>query len=122
MLYYTIGQADQVLVMLLAGVVLGVWYDLWQRISRPMEPGRILNAFLDIVCVLGVFIILLIALFVSGRLEIRLFSLMAAALGMFLYLFIVPPLLDDIVNIIKKGFGRLYKFHNLKKIFQFFCR
>lgn len=87
-----------------------------------MSPGPVLGAIWDALCISGMFFILLLAMNASSRMDLRLYSLLSAALGMALYMLIVPPLIEEVGKCIKNCCNRLYNINNLKKILHFICR
>lgn len=93
MLFYTLGQSYAFLGMMAAGLVLGAWYALVGGLRRLTEAGDILTIVLDAVFAAGATGIVAAGLLFTTRMEMRLYALAGALLGMALFLWGVMPIL-----------------------------
>lgn len=122
MLYYTIGQWRVFVFMLLAGAAAGAWYGIILRAGRLMQAGPWLNAFLDLLCALGVWLVLTAALLIANYGQVRAYALMAFALGLAIERLTVGRLLMLLLNGIglglKKALEGITRCGLVKKIFR----
>ena len=81
MLFYTAGQQYVFLLMAATGLVMGLWSDLCLSIECLIGGGRISRILTDLICTLGITILLFFAMLFSTRLDFRLYSVGAAGLG-----------------------------------------
>lgn len=122
MLFYTVGQVYALPAMLVCGFALGAWYDALRAVRRATRAGAILTAFMDVVFGAGAAAILAYSLFRAVRLEVRLYALICAALGMALYERVVPPAFVKIRQYFCIIFGKIIKYEKIKQILQIFAR
>ena len=122
MLFYTVGQVYAIPAMIVCGFALGAWYDALRAVRRATRAGAILTAFMDVVFGAGAAAILAYSLFRAVRLEVRLYALICAALGMALYERVVPPAFVKIRQYFCTIFGKIIKYEKIKQILQIFAR
>lgn len=122
MLYYTIGQWRVFVFMLLAGAAAGAWYGLILRAGRLMQAGPWLNAFLDLLCALGIWLVLTAALLIANYGQVRAYALIAFALGLAIERLTVGRLIMLLLNGLglglKKALEAITSCHLMKKIFR----
>lgn len=122
MLYYTIGQWRVFVFMLLAGAAAGCWYGLLLRAGRLMQAGPWLNAFLDVLSALGIWLTVTWALILANYGQVRFYALAAAALGLAIQRLTVGRLLMRLIGLAASGLGRAFRYIArctlIKKIFR----
>ena len=122
MLFYSAGQQYVFLLMAATGLVMGLWSDLCLSVECLIGGGRVSRILTDLICTLGITILLFFAMLFSTRLDFRLYSVGAAGLGAAMYRAAVHPALKAVFNFLRKKLKCLCNSYNLKKIFQFLCR
>lgn len=91
MLFTTIGQHRVFLWMLAAGALMGAWYAVTALIRRLLAAGFWLSLAADLAFGLGAAAIFCLALFTANYASLRLYALLAAALGFTLFLLAAFP-------------------------------
>ena len=122
MLFYTVGQIYAIPAMIVCGFALGAWYDALRAVRRATRAGALLTALMDVVFGAGAAAILAFSLFRAVRLEVRLYALVCAALGMALYERVLPPIFVKIRQHLRSILLKIFKCEKIKKILQFLAR
>ena len=107
MLFHTWGQSWAFLCMLYAGLLAGLCFDLVARLSRPLRPGPLLAAALDLCTGLALPVLLVPFSVAANYGEPRLFLLLGAACGATLYALTFAPLLRATIRALTKCFRGL---------------
>ena len=108
MLYQTIGQFRVFLWMLAAGALAGAWYAVTALARRLLRAGVWLGLCADLAFGLGAGLIFCAALYTANLGELRLYAVLAAALGFALFAGGVYPPGKFIISTINDGFRRIF--------------
>ena len=119
MLFYTVGQVYAVPAMIVCGFAMGVWYDVLRAARRLTRAGIALTALFDALFGAGAAAILAFWLFRVTRLEVRLYALVCAALGMAVYAQVIPPIFGKIRQKFRNIFHKFRNYNFLTKILHF---
>jgi len=122
MLLDSTGQAYVFLLMVVTGLVMGLFSDMCMSLECLIGSSKIMRIFTDLTCTLGITLLLFFAMLFSTRLDFRLYSVGAAGLGAGIYRVVVHPVLRAVVNFIRNRLKCLCNSYNLKKIFQYLCK
>lgn len=87
MLFATVGQGALFIWMMMAGMMVGVWYGVTALLRRILQAGFLLSFACDLLFGLGGAAILLGFMVVGNYGQFRLFSVLGAALGFGLFMF-----------------------------------
>lgn len=118
MLFYTVGQSRIFLVMLYAGLAVGLYASLDGTARRLFEAGRVLSLMMDLLLGIVIASIACLALVIAADGEMRLYSLMGMLAGYLIYMGTLAPLLHKIARLVLiplRAFGRFLTNRTLVK-------
>ena len=122
MLFGTIGQHRIFLWMLAAGALMGAWYALTAALRHLLDAGPVLSLLIDALFGLGAAAIFCLALYTANYASLRLYAVLAAALGFALFMLGAYPPCRRIISVTKKWFYRFIvtigRFRWIKVIFK----
>ena len=122
MLYYTIGQWRIFVTMVLCGMAAGAWYGLLARTAQFLKSGVWLNAFIDLLIALGIWLIILVGLLITSYGEVRLYPLLGVALGFALYRLTIAQLLNLLLKWVARFLTWLVKFLGNRKVMKYILK
>ena len=119
MLYETFGQGRIFLLMGAAGVLIGLWYDLCGLLRRVLAAGPLLSLLADALFGLGAALLFAAASVAADWGRVRLYQVLAAALGALLYALSAGPLLRRLAgraSALFRRFARRVKENRIIKV------
>ena len=108
MLFETLGQHRVFLWMMAAGMLIGAWYACAAGLRRLMRAGALLSLLCDILFGLGAGAIFCAALVTANYGALRLYTVMAAALGFMIFAMGVYPPGRRLNHVIKCTAGHIF--------------
>lgn len=106
MLFATVGQGALFVWMVVAGIAVGIWYGLVALLRRILQAGFWLTLACDLLFGLGSAVILLYFMITGNYGQVRLFSILGAALGFFLFMFALAAPMQRLLEWIEGFFRR----------------
>lgn len=103
MLFATVGQGALFIWMVVAGMAVGVWYGLIALLRRILQAGFWLTLACDLLFGLGSAVILLYFMITGNYGQVRLFSILGAALGFFLFMFALAVPMVRLLEMLEKA-------------------
>ena len=104
MLFSTIGQSRVFLIMMYAGLAIGLYLSVDQALRKLFCAGRILSLVMDLIFSLATAGIVLCALMLATDGELRLYALMGVVCGYLIYAATLGPLLRRLICALAKPF------------------
>lgn len=102
MLFYTVGQSRVFLIMMYAGLAIGLYLSADQALRQLFSAGRILSFIMDLLFGIASACIILCALMIASGGELRLYALMGALCGYLIYAATLGPLLRRLARTLIK--------------------
>lgn len=93
MLFYTVGQSRIFLMMLYAGLAVGLYASADSALRKLFQAGKPLNLLMDLVFGLVMAGIVLTALVCAANGELRLYALMGVLCGYLIFMGTIAPLI-----------------------------
>ncbi len=122
MLFATVGQGALFVWMVVAGIAVGIWYGITALLRRILQAGFWLTLACDLLFGIGSAVILLCFMVAGNYGQVRLFSILGAALGFFLFMFsLAAPmgcLLEWLINKLRRFMTRLSQNRLINVIFR----
>lgn len=103
MLFYTVGQSRIFLIMLYAGLAVGLYSTLDSALRRLFQAGWLLKLLMDLIFGLIMAGIVLTALVYAADGELRLYALMGVLCGYLIYAGTLAPLISRATGFLAKG-------------------
>lgn len=107
MLFATVGQGALFLWMMVAGMIVGLWYGITALLRRILRAKLLLSFVCDLLFALGAAAILLGFMFVGNYCQMRLFLFLGAALGFSLFCFALAKPMQRLMDILKNAGKRI---------------
>ena len=108
--------------MLAAGALMGAWYCLTSALRRLLAAGPVLSLIIDALFGLGAAVLFCLALYTANYASLRLYAVLAAALGFALFMLGAYPPCRRIIYVTKKWIFRIIvtigRFRWIKVIFR----
>lgn len=99
MLFYTVGQSRIFLMMLYAGLLVGLYVSMDGAARRLFGAGRLFSAGMDLMLGLVVAAIACFALVIAADGELRLYSLMGMLAGFLIFRGTLAPLMSSLARL-----------------------
>lgn len=116
MLFATAGQSRIFLVMLYAGLALGLYSSVDAAARRLFKPGRLLNAIMDLTFgAVAACLIIAALLYASGG-ELRLYAQMGVACGFLIYQGSLAPLVARALSRFARCLRRIATWLTMQKL------
>lgn len=104
MLFATVGQGALFIWMAVAGMAVGVWYGMTALLRHVLQAGFWLTLACDLLFGLGSAVILLYFMITGNYGQIRLFSILGAVLGFFLFMFALAAPMTWLLELLQNKF------------------
>lgn len=109
MLFYTVGQSRIFLMMLYAGLLVGLYLSMDSALRRLIQAGRIMNICMDLLFGVVLAGIVIVALMIAVDGELRLYALLGVLCGFLIYSATLGPLLRRLALLMKKPLSALLR-------------
>ena len=122
MLFSTVGQGALFIWMMLCGVVIGAWYGVTALLRRVLQAGFLLSLACDLLFGLGGTAILLGFMIMGNYGQVRLFSILGAALGFGLFMFALANPAKRLLDALEGRFRQIMSWLTKKRLINIIFR